>query len=107
MAKSGLRPPSDPLLGHVLEIDGRVPLIGVLSGIFGEVRGTGYGIRAVDGRQEGQIAARIVHSATAERNRIQVVVEPETVVHHPAEKGRLVGSLRAGEPAHPAAVLAS
>src|ERR1700691_877934 len=107
MAKSGLRPPGDPLLGHVLEIERRVPLKGGLSGIFREVGTTRDGSRTVDGRQQGQIPARIVYRVAPEGDRVEVVVEPEAVVHHPTKKGRLVGPARAGESTHPAAVFAT
>src|SRR5271165_2089446 len=107
MTKSRFSPPGYPIFGHVLEIERGVPLTRGLSGVFREIGTAGYGIRSVDGRQQGQIPARIGHRAAAKSHRVEVVVEPETVVHHPAEESRLVRSARAGETAHPAPILAS
>src|SRR4029077_5732149 len=100
MAEGGFRPPGDPGLRHVLEIQLRVPLIQLLSGIFREVRCARLGGCAVARWQEREVAPRIVHEAAAERDRETVVMEPRTVVEHRAEE---IGLVRATRAVHAAA----
>src|SRR3984957_9118499 len=102
MPERAFRPPGNPVFRHVLKIDLRIPLIELLSRLLSEVGRTARGRRAIDWRGQGQIAARIVHEAAANRHRIQIVVEPGTVVEHYTEKFLLVRSVRA---VHTAAVL--
>jgi hypothetical protein len=66
MAEGDLGPPGDPVLGHVLEVQLGVPLVELLPGIRGEVRRTSRGGRAIDGRQQREITAGVVHEAAAE-----------------------------------------
>src|ERR1700689_492029 len=104
MSEGEFGPPGNPVLRHVLEIDLRIPLEQLLSRIFSPVRRTECSDCSIDWRQQGQIAARIIHEAAANRHCVEIVIEPGTVVAHYADKVVLVGSPGA---AHAAAVLAA
>src|ERR1039457_1248364 len=52
MPVSGFRPPGDVLFGHIVESDGRVPHVGLVPGIGGEVGRTRDGIGAIDRSEE-------------------------------------------------------
>src|SRR5580658_1127497 len=65
MPKRCFSPPGNPILGHVLQIELRVPLIELLSGLLREVWRTACGSCAIDGRRERKVAARSVHEAAA------------------------------------------
>src|ERR1039458_8836110 len=54
--------------------------------ILGEVWRTGHGIRSVDGRQQRQIAALVVHLPAAKRDGIMILAPPDPVVEHPPQK---------------------
>ena len=59
--------------------------------VLREVRRSSEGSRAVDGRQQGKIAAWIGHHAAAQRECVLVLFPPCSVVGHPAEEGLLEG----------------
>src|ERR1700722_7185240 len=96
MTEAKFRPPGDPLSGHVLKIDRAIPLVQLLPGNLREVWCASDGIRAVDRRQQGEVAAWVVHEATAYRHCHHVVVEPQAVVSHRADKILLVRPVEAG-----------
>src|SRR3984957_1813499 len=104
MPERRLRPPGNPVLGHVLKIELSVPLKELLPRRLGKVRRASGGSRSVNGRRQSQIATRIVHEAAADRDRIQIAVKPGAVIKHHAEKTLLVSSTRAR---HAAAVFAA
>src|SRR3984957_5507031 len=104
MPERRFRPPGNPVVRHVLEIDLRIPLIEFLSRLLCEVRRAAGGRRSIDGWGQGQIAAGVVHESAANRYRVQIVMEPGTIVEHHPEKFLLVRSLRAVDAA---AVLAA
>src|ERR1700690_1792407 len=106
VAISGFSPPRDVLFGHVLKIGGRVPHVGLVARICREVRRTRDGIRAIDGRQKGEIAARVVHHAAAERKGVFVLPPPRPVINHPAQE-RLLGSATAPVARDSAAIFAA
>src|SRR5579864_9535531 len=54
-----------------------------------EVRRTGYGIRSIDGREQRQVTAWVVHLASADRYGVFVFPEPDPVIAHPSEEGLL------------------
>src|ERR1035441_223819 len=89
MPVSRLCKPRDVLFGHPVESDGRVPHVGLVPGIRGEVGRTGDGIGSVDGREQRQIAARVGHLPAAERDGKLVLVQPNPVVDHPTQEGLL------------------
>ncbi len=100
-------PESDELARHEVERDRAVPgLVGV-AGICGEVGRPGGGGRAVDRRQQHQVAAGIRDRASAQRQRERVLVEPEPVVRHEPEEVLRGAARGAADAAHAAAVLAS
>src|SRR6516162_10382830 len=80
MTVSNLQPPSDVLSGHVLKINRAIPHVGLLAGILREVRGTGCSPGTIDRRQQRQVAAWIVHLATAYGHGKKVLVEPNAVI---------------------------
>ena len=65
MAKRRFRPPGNPILGHVLQIELSIPLVEFLSRLLGEIRRTAGGRRSIDRWCQGQVAARIVHEPAA------------------------------------------
>src|ERR1022692_4619444 len=93
MPVSRLCKPRDVLFGHIVESDGRVPHVGLVPGIGGEVGRARDGIGAIDGREQREIAARVGHLAAAERDGKLVLVEPNPVVDHPTQEGLLRSAL--------------
>src|SRR5208283_464209 len=63
----------------------------LISWVLREVRRSSEGSRAVDGRQQGKIAAWIGHHAAAEREGVLVLFPPCSVVGHPSQEVLLEG----------------
>src|SRR5262249_8659285 len=81
------QPPRNVLFGHVLNSNRGIPHVRPASGILRKVRRTGNRISSVDRRKQGQISAGVVHLAAAHGEGNQVLMEPEAIVSHEAEKG--------------------
>jgi len=80
MTVSNLQPPGNILSGHVLKIDRTIPHVGLLAGILGEVRRTGCSPGTIDRGQQRQVAAWIVHLASAHGHGKKVLVEPDAII---------------------------
>src|ERR1700692_2763614 len=74
------------LAGHVIESCGRIPRLIGIARILREVGGSGTCGRAIDGRQQNQVAAGVVDLPAAESQAVAVFLEPETVVEHDSEE---------------------
>src|SRR5713101_8017133 len=98
---------SDVLAWHPIEGSGHIPGFVWISGILRKVRRSGNRGGSIDRRQQDQVPPRIIDFSAADGQSITVVVEPEPVVKHVAQKA-LLGALRgiAGT-ADTSAVLAS
>src|SRR6516164_3208910 len=98
------------LARHPVKRGGSIPRLEWVSGVLREIRRIdrrGRGGRAVDWRYQHEVASGIVDFATAKRQAVPVVVEPEAVVEHEPEEALLRTFFRVGVAAHAAAVLAS
>src|SRR4029077_7081756 len=71
-----------------------------VSRILREIGRAGGCGRAIDRRQQHQIASRIIDLPSAERQNVQGVVKPQTVVEHESEEALLRPLLTVGEAAH-------
>src|SRR5579871_3096457 len=81
MTIGGFRPPRDPILGHVLKIELRVPLIELESRVLTEIRRPGRGGRAIDGWDQREVAPGIAVRAAAPGDRVLVMAPPGTVIN--------------------------
>src|SRR5215470_2947894 len=72
----------DVLAPHVIESSRRIPRPVRISWILREVRRTRGCCRAINRRQQDQVASRIVNFSPSERQPVQVFVKPKTVVEH-------------------------
>src|ERR1035438_6163546 len=90
MAIAVLTAEGDVLVGHVVPGDGSVGAVVGLARILREVGSAGYSGGSIDGRQQDEIAAGIVDLAAANSQPILVLIEPGTVVEHPAQKALLL-----------------
>src|SRR5437763_15581645 len=97
----------DVLARHVIKCAGYIPGFERISRIAGEIRRARSCGRAVDGRQQHQIATRIIQAATANRERIAVLVKPKTVIQHGPHEALLGARGRIAKTAYAAAALAS
>src|SRR5579859_6823887 len=104
VAERGFGPPGNPVLGHVLQIELRVPLKKRLPRLLREIRRAALGRGTIDRWRERQIAAGIVDEPAAERYGIQVIVEPGAVIELHAEEVLFVSAVGARDAA---AVLAA
>src|SRR6516225_7669860 len=86
MPVSGLKAEGDVLSWHPIESRSRIPTLVDAARVTGKVRRPGNGGGAVNGREERQITARIVHPAAAESEAVFIAVEPKPVIEHPAGK---------------------
>ena len=57
-----------------------------VAGVLSKVRCTADRSCAIDWRQQREVTARVVHLAAAQRHGIQVLLEPEAQITHPADK---------------------
>src|SRR6266478_9477338 len=98
---------SNVLAWHPIEGSGHIPGFVWISRILRKVRRSGNRGGSINRRQQHQVPPRIVDLSAADGQSITVVVEPEPVVKHVAQKA-LLGTFRgiAGT-AHSAAMLAS
>src|SRR5579863_347956 len=87
-----LRAESNVLAGHVIKGCGCIPGLVRIAGVLGEIVIAGSNGRTIDRRQQHQIASGIVNLATAQREAVKILVEPQTVVKHEAQE-ILLGSL--------------
>src|SRR5580704_84225 len=92
MAVSEFRPPGNPVLRHVLEIDLRIPLEQLLPGILRPIGRAKSGDRSVDWRQQSQRATWIVHEPPACGDGEPVMIKPDAIVEHRTNELVLVGS---------------
>src|SRR5215469_121726 len=76
----------DVLAGHVVEGRRSIPRLVGVAGILREVRRSGSRGCAIDGRQEHEVAARIIYGAAAQRQPVQILLKPEPVVEHESQK---------------------
>src|SRR5579863_3584639 len=81
-----LNPPGDKLRRHIVEGGLVIVCFEGLARILGEVGRAGGRRRAVDRWQQHQVAARIVHPASADRRAKLVVTEPEALIRHAADE---------------------
>src|SRR5436853_7301483 len=81
------------LAGHPVKSPRHIPGLVRIAGILGEIRCSRGGSSAIDGRQQNQIAYRIIDFPSAQRKRVLVAIERQTVVDH-ATKEALLGTLR-------------
>src|SRR5215469_14293490 len=105
-----LPPEGNILARHPVKRAGSIPSLERVSRVPGKVRRIdrcGCGCRAVDRGDQHEVAPRIVDSATAERQAVPVIVEPEAVVEHEPKEALLRALLRPSVAAHAATVLAS
>ena len=61
-------------------------LLNLVAGILGEVWSTGYCRGAIDWWQQREVPAGVGHLAAAERDRQDILLEPEALVRHPARE---------------------
>src|SRR5438876_8199390 len=81
------------LAGHPVKSPRHIPGLVRIAGILGEIRCSRGGSSAIDGRQQNQIASRIIDFPSAQRKRVLVAIEPQAVVDH-ITKEALLGTLR-------------
>src|SRR5271157_292793 len=96
VAIAGLRAEGDELAWHIVDGDGSVVHLSAVPAVLGKVRGARDGRGAVDGRQQCEVTAGVVHLPAAQGQRITVLVEPEAQVAHPAYEfllGLAVGAI--------------
>src|SRR5882724_4947649 len=98
---------SNVLAGHVIERPRRIPSVELVPCVFGKVRRARGRGRAIDRRQQHQIASGIVDFAATQGQPIAVVVEPEAVVQHKSKKTLLRALGRITIAAHASTVFAS
>ena len=78
--------PGDELRRHPVESNLVVVAVELVARILGEVRRSRGCRCAVDGRQQHEVAARVVYKSAAERDAELVMVEPEALIEHPGEE---------------------
>src|SRR5712671_578503 len=98
---------SNVLAGHPVEGSRHIPGFVWISGILGKIRRSGNRGGSIDRRQQNQVPPRIIDLSAADGQSVTVVVKPESVVKHIAQKA-LLGTLRGiTGTAHTSAMLAS
>src|SRR6266481_2535620 len=83
---------SNVLAWHPIEGSGHIPGFVWISGILRKVRRSGNRGGSIDRRQQDQVPPRIIDLSAPDGQSITVVVEPEPVVKHVAQKA-LLGTL--------------
>src|SRR6266403_2673893 len=102
-----LPPESNVLAWHPGKGSGYVPCFVRVTGIFREVRCSRSRSRSVNRRKQNQVPPGIIDLSAADGQSVTVVVKPEPVVKHVAQKA-LLGTFRGiTGTAHSAAMLAS
>src|SRR5882762_9548835 len=84
---------SNVLAWHLVKSPGYVPGFVWISGILRKVGRSGNRGGSIDRRQQNQVPPRIIDLSAADGQSVTVVVEPEPVVKHVAQKA-LLGTLR-------------
>src|SRR6266853_3403761 len=80
---------SNVLAWHPVKSPGYIPGLIWISGILGEVGCSRRGCRTVNRRKQDQVTPRIVDLPATDSQAILIVIEPESVVEHIAQKALL------------------
>lgn len=94
MAVSILPAERDVLARHPVERDRRIPCFVGISRVRREIWRARNGIGTIDRRKQCKIAARIIHDTATQRETVQILLEPKTVVDHPSGEGLLTAGRR-------------
>src|SRR6266446_2935132 len=98
---------SNVLAWHPIKGSGYIPGFVCISGILGKIRRSGNRGGSIDRRQQNQVPPGIIDLSAADGQSVTVVVKPESVVKHIAQKA-LLGTLHGiTGAAHTSAMLAS
>src|ERR1700676_1582596 len=80
---------SNVLSWHVVKRGRGIPGFERITRVLCEIRRAGDGIGSINGWKQGKVASWIRHRTAAQRDAVQVLLKPPTVVNHPAGEGLL------------------